>query len=112
MQEDTYNDDEYFDRTLETKKVKKDPADIPTESQKKEQITYDFQTLKQKLEELINRRNDLNVKILDFSDQKNGVEEELDELEKFMKENQSALDLQLRKKLMVELESVNKEIEE
>lgn len=112
MQEDTYNDDEYFDRTLETKKVKKDPSDTPSESQKKEQITYDFQTLKQKLEELINRRNDLNVKILDFADKKNGDEEELDELEKFMKENQSALDLQLRKKLLVELESVNKEIEE
>ena len=49
---------------------------------------------------------------MDFADKQNGDEEELDELEKFMKENQSALDLQLRKKLLVELESVNNEIEE
>ena len=113
MEEDTYNDDDYFDRTLDSKKLKKDPETAFELKEKPQPITYDFQTLKKKLEDLINQRNDLNVKILDFQpDKKSETEEELDELEKYMKDNQTSLDLQQRKKFMGELEIVTKDIDE
>ena len=116
LEEDTYNDDEYFDRTLDNKKLKKDENDSQEIQGAKNQpapITYNFQTLKQNLEELLQKRNELNLKILDFQQEKKSeAEEELDELEKYMRANQTALDVQHRKKLLSELETANNEIEE
>lgn len=115
LEEDTYNDDDYFDRTLEMKKVKKEESETFTLSTEKTQITYNFQSLKQRLEELIIKQNDLNIKILDFQPEKkpeSEKEEELDELEKYMQVNQINLDIQQKKKLLIELAEINAEIEE
>ena len=112
LEEDTYNDDDYFDRTLENKKLKKEES--PKKDQKpQEQITYNFQTLKQNLEDLIQKRNEVNLKILGYQqEQKPEKEEEFDELEKYMQANQNSLDQQQKKKLLSELETTNTEIEE
>lgn len=112
-EEDTYNDDDYFDRTLE-KKIKKDNDQTEaTTANLASQKIHDFQSLKAHLEELLKTQEQLNLSILDFNNKKNEEQQEEDDaLELYMQANQDALNLQQRQKLLHELEIVNNEIEE
>jgi len=98
LDDDTFGDDDFFDRALK-KKVKTDPS----KDNKSANLTTteNFNTLKAKLEKLLDRRQEINMTILNSTlntgNQQNTTvtetsnnnqeqkEEEVDELEKFMK---------------------------
>ena len=114
--EDTYGDDDFLDRTK--KKIKLDP----TEEKKilaKMNTTENFNSLKTRLEKLLELRQELNSKIMNIAwgnENANEIpekkEDETDELDKFMMQNETSLKSQSRDKLLKELKDINDQINE
>jgi len=77
-----------------------------------------FESLKIKLENLIAKRQELNEKILelalnpDMEKKEESKTEELDELDMFMRENDSKVKAESKSQLLHELKDANAEIEE
>lgn len=98
-------DDDYFDRTRKIIKTEgnNEKTSAPVEN---------FQTLKEKLTKLLNERDELNLRFLNFSEEKMVKEIELDELDKYMLENSKKIENESKQAIFEQLEKVNKEIEE
>lgn len=109
-EEDTFGDDEFFDRTL-VKKHKKDEAN----DKSKVPETETFETLKNKLEDLLTNRNEINEKILkmvlNLGTEEEKVEE-VDALDQFMLQNEENLKKETKHELIQKVKALNVEIEE
>lgn len=98
-------DDDYFDRTNKT-------AKLSDESHPKPVTTENFQSLKEKLENLLMQRDETNNQFLNFEEREQENQDQDDELEKFMLQNQLNLHKETRKTLFENLKHIEKEIEE
>ena len=111
-EEDTFEDDEYFDRTMKKLKTEGDGCEKKEKNCENSEKTHYFASRKRDYEDLLQKQEQLNLKILDFEEKKETSQENEDEFEKFMQKNQESLDLLQKSKLLEELQRVNKELEE
>lgn len=107
--EDTFGDDEFFDRTLVKKRKDNDGEATITAAE----IAEDFHSLKRKLEDLIVQRKNVNEQILAISMNKPIEEDpELDELDKFMAQNEEKSRDEKKLKLINTLKDIEIKITE
>ena len=108
MDEDTFGDDEFYDRTL----VKKRKTNEGTAEVSSASASMDFYSLKRKLEELIKQRQEINNEVLAMSMNLKSDQEEQDELDKFMQGNEEKARDERKLKLLTSLKEVQSEVEE
>ena len=65
MEDDTFEDDEFFYRTVPNKKIKLEEKNV--EKNKVEKTTESYWNLKNKLEKAIEDRHDLNKSLLNIA---------------------------------------------
>eukprot|EP01016_Furgasonia_blochmanni_P008566 TRINITY_DN13496_c0_g1_i2.p1 TRINITY_DN13496_c0_g1~~TRINITY_DN13496_c0_g1_i2.p1 ORF type:complete len:503 (+),score=153.07 TRINITY_DN13496_c0_g1_i2:505-2013(+) len=114
--EDTFNDDDFYDRTLVVKKQKLDEknAKITGGKEAPTQTVETYHTLKSRLEELLAEREETSAKILNFDKKMNETapaEEELDDLDRFMMKNEQSLLQKDETSVIARLKELNEEIE-